>query len=73
MQEHDNDFIEDSKVTYDIEGTKDTTEITALGRALSSPTIMHSRESLTKSKFLLKSAPSRPDSTTTSRAILPSH
>ena len=37
MQEHDNDFIEDSKIIYDIEGTKDTTSLAALGRALSSP------------------------------------
>ena len=37
MQEHDIDFIEDSKIIYDIEGTKDTTKIAALGRALSSP------------------------------------
>ena len=37
MQEHDSDFIEDSKVTYDIEGVKDTTSLAALGRALSSP------------------------------------
>ena len=38
MQEHDNEFIEDSKIVYDIEGTKDTTSLAALGRALSSPT-----------------------------------
>ena len=35
---HDSDFIEDSKIVYDIEGTKDTTSLAALGRALSSPT-----------------------------------
>ena len=37
MQEHDIDFVEDSKIVYDIEGTKDTTSLAALGRALSSP------------------------------------
>ena len=37
MQEHDSDFIEDSKIIYDIEGTKDTTTLAAFGRALSSP------------------------------------
>ena len=37
MQEHDSDFIEGSKITYDVEGTKDTTNLAALGRALSSP------------------------------------
>ena len=37
MHEHDNDFIEDSKIIYDIEGTKDTTSLAAFGKALSSP------------------------------------
>ena len=37
MLEHGSDFIEDSKIMYDIEDTKDTTNLTALGRALSSP------------------------------------
>ena len=37
MHEHDSDFIEDSKIIYDIEGTKDTTNIAAFGKALSSP------------------------------------
>ena len=37
MQKHDSDFIEDSKIMYDIEGAKDTTSLAALGRALSSP------------------------------------
>lgn len=37
MQEHDSDFIEGSRITYDVEGTKDTTNLAALGRALSSP------------------------------------
>ena len=37
MQVHDSDFIEDSKIVYDIEGTNDTTSLAALGRALSSP------------------------------------
>ena len=37
MHEHDRDFIEESKIIYDIEGTKDTTNLAALGRALSSP------------------------------------
>ena len=37
MQEHDNNFIEDTKIMYDIEDTKDTTKLAALGRALSSP------------------------------------
>ena len=37
MQEHDSDFIEGSKIIYDIDGTKDTTNLAALGRALSSP------------------------------------
>ena len=37
MQEHGNDFIEDSKIMYNIEDSKDTTNITTLGRALSSP------------------------------------
>ena len=37
MLEHGSDFIEDSKIMYDIEDTKDTTNLTAWGRALSSP------------------------------------
>ena len=37
MQDYYNDLIEDSKVMYDIEGTKDTTKLAAFGRALSSP------------------------------------
>ena len=37
MQEHDSDFIEDSKIIYDIDGTNDTTNLAAFGRALSSP------------------------------------
>ena len=37
MENRDNYFIEDSKIIYDIEGTKDTTKLAALGRALSSP------------------------------------
>lgn len=37
MQEHDGDFIEDSKIIYDVDGAKDTINLAALGRALSSP------------------------------------
>ena len=37
MQANDNNFIEDSKIMYDIEDAKDTTNLAALGRALSSP------------------------------------
>ena len=37
MQEHDNNFIEDSKIIFDIDRTKDTTSLVALGKALSSP------------------------------------
>lgn len=37
MQEHNSSFIEDSKIIYDIEGSKDTTVLATLGRALSSP------------------------------------
>ena len=52
MQGHDTDFIEDSKIIHDIEGTKVTTHLAALGRALSSPVRIQMNRLVNKKNML---------------------